>query len=394
MLYIARQTYMMKLPMDTHIQTLVDYITDQLSSVQNPNDIYNQLIAAGWPEDQIREAFQAVHTQIMPTALQGVSATTTGTIPSVDSDQPQPQANGRRRGRIRTGFTLLKQSIRILNGNRYLFRYLLMTWLVIMGVEVVLFLVIYFGPSMLSQEYGTTIGWWVFTFFSYVAIYFLINYYAAALASNIQGIFKGERKPYSTYIAAARGKAGPIFVFSVIDAIVGMFLRFVVERIRFVGWILAYILGTAWSLGTMFVLPMIMDTDVTAPQAIKQSVNFFKQTWGEGITAKVTVNVPLGLITLLLAAIFWPLLWITLFSGSFPVFLLVVLVYLFLQITLAIIGSFANSVVNVALYYFATTHQVPPGFSADMLNQVFVKRKLRFGKKASRKDEIHPAPAS
>ncbi len=383
---------MMNSTMDEHQQTLVTFITDQLSSVKNPDEIYSQLIAAGWPEDQVRQAFQAVHTQIMPTALRG-QADAEPTVPT-DPNQSLPQANGKRRGRIRTGFELLKQSLRLLNGNRYLFRYLLMTWAVIMAVEVALFLIVYFGPSMLINSYGNGPGWYLFVFISYVVIYFLINFYAAALASNIQGIFKGERKPYGAYIAAARGKAGPIFVFSVIDAIVGMFLRFVVERLRFVGWILAWLLGTAWSLGTMFVLPMIMDTDVTAPQAIKQSIKFFKQTWGEGVVAKATVNVPLGLITLLIAAIFIPIIWVTVYSGAYAVAVVAVFVYLFIQITIAIIGSFANSVINVALYYYATTRQIPPGFSADMLNQVFVKRKRRFGKKSSDAGDIHPAPAS
>ncbi len=380
------------LQMNEHQRALVNYITDQLATVGDPDAIYTQLVAAGWPEDQIRQAFSTLHAQILPTAVQPQPAPA-----SAAPDQPKqvlPQATGSKRGRIRTGRALLQQSVRLLNGNRYLFRYMLMTWVVIMAVEIVLFLVIYFAPSILLNVYGTGPAWYPFVFLSYVAIYFLINFYAAALAGNIQDIFRGQRKPYQAYIAATRGKAGPIFVFSVIDAIVGMILRYVVERVRFVGWILVWLLGTVWSLGTMFVLPMIMDMDVSAPQAIKQSVRFFKQTWGEGVTAKVTVNAPLGLITLLLCLVFWPLFIIAMLSGSVPLVITLAFVYVFLQVTIAIIGSFANSVVNIALYYYATTHQVPPGFSADMLNQVFVKRKRRFGKKAGNADSSHPASAA
>ena len=57
------------------------------------------------------------------------------------------------------------------------------------------------------------------------------------------------------------------------------------------------------------------------------------------------------------------------------------IIFIVLSLALSVIGSFANSLVNIALYYYATTQQVPPAFTAEMLNSVFIKRKRRFFKK-------------
>ena len=366
--------------MDEHQQSLVNYIIQQLQIGQTSDEIFGQLQAAGWPLDRIQQAFLTVQAQALPTTMQTQPHPEAATVAS----EVVPQANGTRRGRVRTGWILLKQSVKLLNGNRYLFRYLLMTWVAIIVVMAALFLVIHFaGSAFWGANGNSSLQWYIFTFFSYVLVYFVINFYAAALAGNIFGIFKGERQPYHVYIQAARAKAGPIFVFSVIQAIVGMVLSYIVERIRFVGWIISWLLGVAWSLGTMFTLPIIISTDTSAPKAIKQSIRFFKQTWGESVVTKVTVNAALGLITLLLALICFPLLVILGLSGSIVGLRILLIAYLFLQLTLTIIGSFSNSVINAALYHYATTGQVPPGFSSDMLNQVFVKRKRRLFKKRS-----------
>ena len=177
----------------------------------------------------------------------------------------------------------------------------------------------------------------------------------------------------------ARSKWRAILLFSMISATVGLFLQFVIERIRWVGYILAWVLGTLWSLGTLFVIPLMVTAD--KPQAfpaIKQSIRFFKQTWGESVISKISVNLPLALLNMLLLLVFFVLIFV---SGSTIVGFILVIIYICLTLVLAVVGSFANSAVNVALFYYAQFHQVPPAFDESLLNQVFIKRNRRFFKK-------------
>ncbi len=371
--------------MDDQTEKLKAYIKQQLQAGLQPDEVEQQLQTSGWPPETAHQAFLAVQAGMVPASIQ---ASTPAAPAANQSAVPPPQAIGTGRGRIKTGWLLLKQSARILNGNRYLLRYLLMTYVTVMIASiifVVIFIVgrnLFFDPNAADPNYDLTLIGIPIVFASYVVIYFLVNYYAAALAANVLQIFLGKSEPFSAYTKLARSKAPAIFMFSLIEATVGMILRFLVERIRFVGWILAWLLGTAWSLGTMFVLPIIVTSDTSAPRAIKQSITFFKSTWGENITAKVTVNAPLFLINLLVILMFLPLFFITFYNGTVILALFLIVIYGVIQLSIAIVGSFANSLINISLFYYAAYHQIPPSFDADLLNHVFVKKKRRlFGKK-------------
>lgn len=295
-----------------------------------------------------------------------------------------PQANGKKRGRIKTGWILLKHSVAVLRGNPLLLRYLGMTYAWIM-LTTVIFIGIYFVIAAVlprsadsSDSSATYIGY-VIVFLSYLITYFIINFYAAALAANMLDIFRGQKREYDYYVGVARTKVGPIFVFSLISASVGMFLQYVAERFRVVGWIIAYFLSTAWSLGTMFVLPIIVEEEVGAPKAIGQSFRFFKKTWGESITAKITVNFPLGLIQFGLLIPFGLGLYGAISTQLVPLIILVLVLYVLSTIALSIVGSFANSLINTALYYYAAHQQIPAAFSAEMLNSVFIPKTKKRG---------------
>ena len=367
---------------DTQTQ-LQNYIQQQLQSGQTPDEIDAALRAAGWTEELIHAAFTAVQARMMPTSL----AAAPPQAAAAPQDTVAPQANGRRRGRIRTGWQLFKQSWAILRGNKYLLRYLFMTGAWIFGITIV-FVAIYwiFDDTLYQNDYSNDfkpLGY-VLSFFDYLLVYFFINVYAAGLTANVLDIFQGNRREYQYYMRIAWSKAPALLVYSAIEAIVGMFLRYVVERIRWVGWLIAWLLGTAWSLGTLFVVPIIVTSEKPSGiTSIKDSLRFFKQTWGQSITTKVSVNVPLFFMNLLLILAFIASVVGAVSLHSFPLLMLVVVMYLVLTVALAIVGSFANSLVNIALFYFAAYHKVPPAFSAELLNQVFIKRKRRFFKKAA-----------
>jgi hypothetical protein len=355
--------------MDPQIASLQSYISQQLRLGQTPDTITQQLQTANWQLDMIYQAFAAVQAGMIPSAMQQAATTS----------MQLPQANGASRGRIRNGWLLFKTSVKILRGNPDLWRYLMETLAGVVVANGIFFsIAVFFFHALSTGGGGTVITRAIFIALNYVVVYFIINFFAAAMAKNIMDIFRGIHQDHSVYINAARSKAWPILLFTIIESIVGIILRYVVERIRFIGWILSYLLGTAWSLGTMFVLPIIIETDTPALPAIKQSIHIFKQTWGEGVTAKLALNIPLILPAIVIVLLLFPaIIAAATFGGVWAAYAVIIL-WIIALISLAILGSFANSVVNVALYYYANNQQVPPGFSAEMLNGVFIKRRHRF----------------
>lgn len=345
---------------------------------QSPDEIAGQLRSAGWPEDAIHQGFYAVQSAVLPSDVPSQTA-------HHQANSGQPHANGERRGRIRTGWQLFKQSWHVLRGNPGLLRYLYMTALWTAVIFVILFGVYWLLDQRTYDDTGHTNGLgYVVLFLGYLVFSFIVNLYAAGLTANVFDIFQGQRKSYHDYMRTAWSKAGPIFVYSLISSTVGILLQWIAERIRFVGWIIAWLLGTLWSLGTLFVIPIIVaDPHPSGVRAIKQSVGFFKHTWGEDIVTKITVNGPLFLLNLaVIAAMILAMIPMVIVFGVVG-FIIVFVLYILAILTLSVIGSFANSLINIALYYYATTHTVPPAFSEDLLNQVFVKRSKKglFGRK-------------
>lgn len=369
--------------MNEYLQQAQSYIQQQLGSGQSPDEIAQQLRTAGWQEDLIQKAFNGVQEQVVPTGFASVAPA--NAAPGTAST---PSATDNRHGRLRTGWRLFTTSWSILRGNKYLLRYLFMTglWVFLITVVFALGYVILDKTIFVSSDpYNDSlrpIGY-VFVFFDYLLIYFFISLYAAGLTANALDIFIGNKKAYRDYMHVAWSKAPALLVFAIANTTVGMFLRLVVERIRFVGWLIAWLLGTAWSLGTLFVIPIIVtDEQPNGLRAIKQSIGFFKQTWGESITTKASVNVPVFLIQLALFGLFIPAIFLAAIAFSYIGLVTMVILYLVISLSISIVGSFANSLVNIALFYYATYHQVPPAFNEALLNQVFIKRgPRRFHKK-------------
>src|SRR6201999_2187525 len=71
---------------------------------------------------------------------------------------------------------------------------------------------------------------------------------------------------------------------------VGLLLEQIAARLPFGGRILTWLAGVAWSLGTLFVIPILALTDDDAGQAVRRSADLVKRTWGEGISGSIVIG--------------------------------------------------------------------------------------------------------
>src|SRR5258708_25380690 len=106
---------------ESKVDKLKNYVAKQLQAGLQPNEVTTQLRQAGWDEETIQQAFSLVQAQIAPTP-----AAATQEAVGVTSVVPQTATFGKKRGRIKTGWLLLKQSLKVLKNNEGLVRYVLM----------------------------------------------------------------------------------------------------------------------------------------------------------------------------------------------------------------------------------------------------------------------------
>jgi hypothetical protein len=80
-----------------------------------------------------------------------------------------------------------------------------------------------------------------------------------------------------------------IAAWSLLSAGVGVLLEQVVRRIPFAGRITAWLAGAAWSLATLFAIPILALEGCGATECARRSARTFRSRWGEGIVGSVSI---------------------------------------------------------------------------------------------------------
>lgn len=377
-------------------QKLPDYIYRQLQSGVQPDEVAQQLRTAGWDEQSIHAAFSKAQSAFMPSTQSSDApeqpAATGTTSAQPENIQPSPvfEPGGHKRGRIKTAWILFKHSMQVLQNNKGLVRYPLMAGIFAVLITVIFVLVVSLNPDTFLQEAGkpdgetspTMAGWGLLLVY-YIVTSFAVFFYNAGLATHVLDIFRGQAGSYRQYIRHARHNTATLFFYSVITAIVGLILR-ILERQRIVGYIVSRIFGVLWNLANLFTIPIIVETDQSAPAAIKTSAKLFISRWGENIAARIGFGF---IFFLLYVFLIGPLFTVWIFfpvEFSPIVELIIMAVIIFLPVLLfSLIAHTASQILNTALYYFAQYEHVPAAFSQDMLNAAFTPKKSK--KKKSKK---------
>ena len=128
-----------------------------------------------------------------------------------------------------------------------------------------------------------------------IALYpstFLSVFFNVALASAANAALDGRRLSFGEAIGESRKRLGKIALWSLLSAGVGAVLAELSSRIPGGGRIASALVGAAWGLATLFVIP-ILATEAPTPgpiKALKESVGVIRKRWGESISGTVTIS--------------------------------------------------------------------------------------------------------
>ncbi|MEP7059214.1 MAG: DUF6159 family protein [Actinomycetota bacterium] len=268
--------------------------------------------------------------------------------------------------RLSRGFRLAKASWGVVKGDKELL------WLPIVSILcsfiiVGVFTAGAFGIGLPRDGQRPSPGLYVLGFVMYVALSFVTIYFNAALVAIAMKRLKGEPATLADGFAAARAHLGPIFIWAVINATVGMILRAIQERAGILGRLVGALGAIAWSVLTFFVVPVLIFEDVKVGDAVKRSGAIFKERWGEQFAGNATIGIAVILIAIpvfILSAL--------IFAASQVAG---IIVFILAIVALASISTALTAVFNTALYRFATTGDASGAFSADDLAGSFKPKK-------------------
>jgi len=288
----------------------------------------------------------------------------------------EPAPAPARKGRLRNGWALARESLRVLRADKQLLLFPLLSGIASCCV-IASFAGAFFAIGLAGEkEPMNDLATWALAFVFYFVNYLVIVFFNSALVACAMKRFRGGSPSVGHGLRKARRRLGKIVAWAFFAATVGVILRFIAERVGFVGRIVIALLGAAWTVATYFVVPVLVVEKLGPLDAARRSAGIVKKAWGESLVSNagvglatfvmtILVIVPLAIAAIVLAAQ----------THSMAVLIAGVATVAIALVLAALISSALSSIALCALYLYATEGKVPQAFANTGLQYAFAAKK-------------------
>jgi hypothetical protein len=213
---------------------------------------------------------------------------------------------------------------------------------------------------------------WVYAvcFAYYFCTYFVIIFCNSALISCALLRFSGQSPTLADGFRMALARLPQIFAWALVSATVGVLLKVIENAHEKVGEIIAAVLGTAWSVMTFFVVPVLVVEKVGPMAAVGRSISLLKKTWGEALVGNMGLNFILFLLVIPVVLLFIAGVVLLVNGMTVPGVALLVAGGIALLLHMAI-SSALHTIFLAALYQYAADDRVPEGFDRNVMATAF-----------------------
>jgi hypothetical protein len=270
---------------------------------------------------------------------------------------------------IGRSWELVKASGRILLQDKKLLVFPLISGIVTLIVVISFILPLILTRAVLGSAISGPILY-LYLFLFYVVSYFVVIFFNTGLITCVSARLQGREATVGEGISNALRHIGPILIWAVIAATVGIILRTIQNRSGTLGRIAIAIAGGIWSLVTMFVIPVLVLEDKGVIDAMKESVALFRKTWGESVVGTFSIGLIFGAI----AAVGLLIVFASLFTGSLLVIIPAVALFILLVAVVSVVSSAMQGIFVTALYQYAKTGTVPPSFDRGLIEGAFAPK--------------------
>jgi len=203
----------------------------------------------------------------------------------------------------------------------------------------------------------------VLMFAFYLVSYFVIIFFNTALVGAAMKRLEGGDPTVRYGLGLASTRLKVIFQWAIVAATVGLVLRTISSRSGGLGQIIVSLIGTAWTIATYFVMPVLAFENLSPFPAIKRSLGLLRGTWGEALIS----NLGVGLIFFILALVGLAPILLAVAIGSTTAIIIAVTAAVLYWIILGILSSAVSTVLLTALYRYASTGKVSEDFPAEVI---------------------------
>ncbi|MGM5483524.1 MAG: DUF6159 family protein [Nanobdellota archaeon] len=281
---------------------------------------------------------------------------------------------------------ITKMTLKVINEDKELFLFPLLS-----GLFSILFIIAMIIPSILTIFIENTgidtfgIFQYIIIFLIYLGLAFIATFFNVCVVYTAGFRFSGKNATFMQSIKFAFSKLHLIFAWALVSATVGLILRLlenIAERFGVIGQrvmgFITMILGMAWSITTIFVIPAMVYKNIGPFKAIQKSIDVLKKTWGESLIRYFGLGLIEFLFIMLGVFISVFLSVLLMIAGQIiPLIVLLALAFIYF-IIIIMFFRIANTVFNTALYIYAESGIVPQNFNEEVMKNALKPKKGKF----------------
>lgn len=300
-------------------------------------------------------------------------------VQSQNQSSDQTQTPQRKIGRFKASMMITKESWEILKQDKEMMLFPILSSiasLVLMGlVGTIVFFVTLSGDfknieSMEGASYGFEL---IVAFLVYFVTFFVTIFFQTGIITIVKGRLNGQDLTFGDGMRSALNKIGKIAKWSLVASTVGVVLKTISDHSEILGRIVVAIMGAAWNVLTFFIAPILIVEDLTIKESLEKSVSTIKKVWGEAVIVNVGVGLFFGILFLIGFLAYIPLI----FTGNVTILIVAAIALAIYAVILTIISSVLSVIFKVVLYEYASTGNVPRGFSKEAIDMAFGEKRRR-----------------
>lgn len=245
-----------------------------------------------------------------------------------------------------------------------------MTVILMLSFFIPVFAVLGSTDMEMSETTLQALGTFMLFMFYFIG-YSVVLFCNTALLHCAKMRFEGGDPTVKDGMKAGMANLKNILGWAAIGGTIGVILANIEERLGFLGSIIRWVVGGAWTVITYFAVPVMIFEGVGPIEGIKRSKDIISKTWGETAVAAVGMRAAqsvfslggfLLLILSLIGAVMLQQVHI-LTAGA--------VVTLFIWIASAVVFSCLSQIYCAALYVYATTNEPPSAFRREVFESAF-----------------------
>jgi len=272
--------------------------------------------------------------------------------------------------RFKRSWYLFRASLHVLNQDRELLVFPLLSGVATLTIIATFVIpLIWVSTETITESSGS--GWFAYAslFAFYLVSYFITYYFNTAVVSCAIYRMKGGDPDLKGGFRAATARIRQILGWALISATVGIILKHIQSRSNSIGTLITAAAGIAWSVASYLVIPIMVMEKMGPLEALKESGQLVRKTWGEQVVGNIGFGVFFSLILLPMFVII-PML--VAFDNVVWYFIGISVLVIYITLV-SLIHSTLLSIFQAALYLYAREDYVPDGYDRSVLRESVAK---------------------